>query len=182
MKLITSILTASTLATSLHAQVISVEEYAVAAVVRNVTVEVPQAVPASYAFDRPGLERFIRAYIDSGASNSEAPILEVPFYAEQVDYFNHGLVDRAFIARDVHQYAARWPKRWLFIDGDIEMVMVNPNTARAKFITVFGAQNSKKAVNGTVESGLLIDLSGDKPAIISVKSRVLTRNENLARF
>jgi hypothetical protein len=156
-----------------HAQVVTVEEAAVA-VVRTVTVEAP-APSVTWT----ELEHFVRAYIQSGESDTESVVLEVPFYAEQVDYFHYGIVDRAVIAKDVNDYAKRWPFRRLTIHGDINFVIVNPHTVRAVFITGFTAANDKKTIEGVVKSTLLIDVTGRSPAIVSAKSKSMARDEYL---
>jgi hypothetical protein len=130
----------------------------------NVIAEATVAKPAE------DLESFVKAYIQSGASDTSSPVLEIAFYADHVDYFAHGLVDRDFIAKDVRDYAKRWPQRWLAINGPIEFAVVNARTVRATFQTSFGAANAKKAVRGVVESVLLIDIAGNQPVIISAKS------------
>ncbi len=53
--------------------------------------------------------RFIEDYLRAGEGNRLDE--ELKFYADQVNYFNQGIVDRAFIRRDVQRYYRRWPKR-----------------------------------------------------------------------
>ena len=51
---------------------------------------------------------------------------------------------------------------------------------RATFNTTYNASDSKKTVQGVVESILLIDLTGQKPEIVSVKSKTISRRELVA--
>ena len=69
--------------------------------------------PASVAArKRPTPEEvraYIASYLQAGQSN-DAPA-ELAFYADHVDYFNEGVVDRRFIENDVARYDRRWPQR-----------------------------------------------------------------------
>jgi hypothetical protein len=126
------------------------------------------------------LERFVNAYIQSGASDSESALMEAYFYSDQVDYFDHGIVDRAFIVKDIRDYASRWTYRSYAIDDGIELVMINPRTMRAQFRLTYTVSNNKKTIRGTVESILLIDITGHQPEIISAKSKTIDRHELVA--
>ena len=53
--------------------------------------------------------QFIEDYLHAGETNQLED--EIKFYADQVNYFNQGTVDRAFIRRDVKGYYRRWPRR-----------------------------------------------------------------------
>ena len=142
----------------------------------------PATVPATAAAQNPplDLERFVKAYIQSGASNSESAILEVSFYAEQVHYFNHGIVDRAFIAKDVRDYAKRWPNRALAIDGGIDFVMINPRTMRATFNTTYNASDGEKDRSGRRRKHSADRSHWPQAEIVSVKSKTISRRELVA--
>jgi hypothetical protein len=48
------------------------------------------------------LTAFIEAFIDAGGSNFES-CSQLPFYCDSVDYFDNGVVDRAFIVQDIQK-------------------------------------------------------------------------------
>ncbi len=79
---------------------------------------VPTATPAPAArrppasLHRPTLDEvraFLTRYLQAGQTNDSRG--EMAFYGDRVDYFDEGIVDRPFIARDVTRYDHRWPER-----------------------------------------------------------------------
>lgn len=54
-------------------------------------------------------ETFVRRYLDACASNHLGA--ELSFYAPRLNYFDHGSVDRNFVAKDVQRFYDRWPQR-----------------------------------------------------------------------
>lgn len=52
---------------------------------------------------------FIRAYLAAAARDDIKA--EMAFYGDRIAYFDHGVVGRAFIEKDVRNYRARWPQR-----------------------------------------------------------------------
>ncbi|HEX8312040.1 MAG TPA: peptidoglycan-binding domain-containing protein, partial [Chthoniobacteraceae bacterium] len=70
------------------------------------TVEVSTPPPVAAAPEAP-YEDLVREYLAASATNT--PDQELGFYADQVDYFDHGKVGRDFIENDVQNYRKRWP-------------------------------------------------------------------------
>ena len=72
----------------------------------------PKPPPAA-AFQRwPGpeaLHGFIANFVHLGESNAAGA--QTNFFANHVDYFNEGIVDRDFIDKDTEKYNKRWPDR-----------------------------------------------------------------------
>ena len=101
------------------------------------------------------------------------------FYADKVDYFDNGIVNRAFIARDIQKYASRWPQRRFWIDGEIQTRIVNQQQgiAEANFRLKFAVQNPKKTVTGSCDDFLLVRIVSGRPQIVAIKSRLVSRNE-----
>ena len=63
---------------------------------------------------------FIARYLQAGQTNN--PAAELPFYGDQIDYFNQGMVDRKFIEQDIHHYENRWPRRDFTLVGPVNVV------------------------------------------------------------
>lgn len=136
---------------------------------------IPAPTPVDYV---AAVKRFVVDFIRSGESTTESAALELAFYADHVDYFDNGIVDRAFIAKDTRDYAARWPDRSFRIeDHNIALKAVNDNTVRAEFVLQYSVRNARKLVHGAVANILLIDFSRGEPQIVSVKSKTLYRHE-----
>jgi Trypsin-like peptidase domain len=124
------------------------------------------------------LASFVEQFIAAGQSSSD-PLLELSFYADKVDYFDNGLVNRAFIAEDIQKYASRWPRRRFWIDGEIRTRIVNrqEGIAETTFRLKFAVQNLKKTVAGTCDDVLLIRYVGSRAEIVAIKSTAVSRNE-----
>jgi hypothetical protein len=151
---------------------------AAAAVSAPVAAPTPSRVEVDYTAAIAAVKRYVTDYIRSGESTSESSALELGFYADNVDYFDNGIVDRAFISKDVRNYSARWPGRAFHIEDDhVAIRAVNDNTVRAEFVLQFTVRNSKKSIRGAVRNVLLIDYSRGEPKIVSIKSNTIFRNE-----
>jgi hypothetical protein len=125
------------------------------------------------------LRQFIQAFIDAGGSYSD-PLAELPFYAENVDYFNHGVVNPGFIVQDIQKYVRRWPWRRYWIDGEVRITIVDQqqDIAEATFRLHFAVQNAKKTVTGVCDDVLLIRHARSNPKIIAIKSKSVRRSED----
>ncbi len=92
--------------------------------------------PAAASLHWPGsdvVHGFVASYLRAGQSDDTEA--QMPFYADQVDYFNEGRVDRRFIRADIDGYDRRWPERHFTLldpitlaaspDHDPEKIVVN---------------------------------------------------------
>jgi hypothetical protein len=91
------------------------------------------------------LRPFIESFIAVGGSQSRG-LAELQFYADEVDYFDHGWVNRGFIAQDIQKYTSRWPRRRYRIDGEIQIYIADQQRGviGATFRLNFAVQNSKR--------------------------------------
>ena len=146
--------------------------------------EVTRPLGASPAEDnlsrktRLNLRAFVEAFINAGGSHSD-PLAELPFYADNVDYFHHGVVDRGFIMQDIQRYVRRWTSRRYLVDGEIRIEIVDKqqDVAKATFRLQFATQNAKKTVTGICDDVLLISHAASKPNIIAIRSKLVSRSE-----
>ena len=58
---------------------------------------------------------------------------ETDFFAERVQYYDEGVIGREKIRKDLQRYAARWPDRRFWLDGDITAEPQNGNRVRVTF-------------------------------------------------
>ena len=140
----------------------------------------PRPPPAAAARHRLTVEEaraFIARYLQAGQTND--PPAELAFYAESVDYFNEGVVDRHFIGADIARYDHRWPERHFTLlepftiantpDGDPDKTVVN-------FRYQFANRGSKYLVHGRTDNTWT--LAGDNPAnlrIVAIKEERVPR-------
>jgi peptidoglycan hydrolase-like protein with peptidoglycan-binding domain len=136
------------------------------------TKPLPPPVPtkASNAGDasKAEISNFIRRYF--AACESPRPQDELAFYADRVDYFDHGAVDKSYIQNELAVYNQRWPNRKYSI-GDSLRVIKNENSTIAKFrvgFTVANEPRDRKASGSTNDEIRLIK-HGDSLQIISIK-------------
>jgi peptidoglycan hydrolase-like protein with peptidoglycan-binding domain len=117
------------------------------------------------------VEGFLRDYLQTTAKND--PEGEVVYFAETVNYFDHGKVDRSFIRRDVQRYNKRWPQR----DFQLENVKVTPvgnDEAVVKFEIKFQVSNPKSSASGRTANTFRVKEEEDgKFKFVSVKERHL---------
>ena len=128
------------------------------------------------------LAAFIGSFIEAGETQSD-PLAELPFYADRVDYFDHGVVNRGFIAQDIQKYASRWPLRRYWIDGEIHTKIVDQkqDVAGVAFRLKFAVQNAKKTVTGVCDDVILIRDASSNPKIIAIKAKTINRSEEPIR-
>jgi hypothetical protein len=65
-------------------------------------------------------------------------------YASSVDYFDHGVVSKDFIARDCSGYVKSWPEITLQITGPIEVLENRPGEYTITFGYDFDERNKAK--------------------------------------
>jgi Trypsin-like peptidase domain len=127
------------------------------------------------------LVSFVEQYLVAGQSGSD-PLAELSFYADNVDYFDKGIVSRAFIARDIQNYASRWPWRKFWI-GEVQ-TRINERqqgVAELTFRLKFAVQNSKKTLTGVVANHVSIRFTNGKMEIVAIRATNISRREVLNR-
>lgn len=82
---------------------------------------------------------FVRRYFD--ACESPSIFDELGFYADQVDYFDHGIVDRGYVQNELAAYDQRWPRRKYTLLNTVH-VLRNGGRTTAKFRIAFEVANS----------------------------------------
>jgi Putative peptidoglycan binding domain len=94
------------------------------------------------AATRADIRNFIRRYLE--ACQSPSPQDELAFYADRVDYFDHGLVDKPYIQNELAVYDQRWPVRKYSAGESIRIVKNGANTI-VKFRVAFQVANEANA-------------------------------------
>jgi hypothetical protein len=125
---------------------------------------------------RPAVEtetptQFVRNYLAACETNRLAE--EMRFYAPRMSYFDHGLVDTAFVTRDVQHFYKRWPhRRYELIDCKI--TPLKESEWEARFRIAFHYTNDKaEAVSGRSINVFKIQKSEDAMHFISMKEQVM---------
>jgi peptidoglycan hydrolase-like protein with peptidoglycan-binding domain len=117
---------------------------------------------------------FLRRYFD--ACQSPSPDDELAFFAERVEYFDHGVVDRSYIRNELAVYDQRWPSRTYTIGDSLRIVRTGNNTVariRVNF-QVANVEHDRKA-SGRTDDTFNLAKRGDSLEIVSIKEERVRR-------
>jgi hypothetical protein len=120
------------------------------------------------------IHAFLRRYFD--ACQSPNPDDELAFYAERVDYYDHGAVDRSYIKNELVVYDQRWPTRKYTL-GDSLIVVRNGNNTIAKIRVNFEVANTEhnRKASGRTDDTFNLEKRGDSLEIVSIKEARVRR-------
>lgn len=96
---------------------------------------------------------------------------ETDFFADRVQYYDEGMMNREKIRKDLQRYAARWPKRQFWLDGDITVEPQNANRVQVTFPLRYDLRNGAKHSSGKVNKTLVLESAGDDLQIVAVNER-----------
>ena len=96
---------------------------------------------------------------------------EAAFFADRVQYYNDGMMDRGKIRQDLQRYAARWPERQFRLAGDITIEPQSDNRVRVTFPLRYELRNGAKHSSGKVDKTLVLERAGDDLQIVAVNER-----------
>lgn len=148
----------------------------------------PLRPPPAAAFqrgapDEGNLRGFVENFLKSGESN--APDAQMQFFADHVDYFDDGKVNKAFIVKDTERYNKRWPTRRFTLDSPLQVtgeLDQPPGTLVVNFRYQFDVKQSEhegkdpKEVKGEVENTYTLVRTGpDSLRIVAIKERRVRR-------
>jgi hypothetical protein len=120
------------------------------------------------------IRNFLRRYFD--ACQSPNPDDELSFYADRVEYFDHGVVDKPYIRNELAVYDQRWPSRKYTLGDSLRIVRTGNNTI-AKVRVVFDVANQEhsRRANGRTDDTFNLAKRGDSLEIVSVKEARVRR-------
>jgi peptidoglycan hydrolase-like protein with peptidoglycan-binding domain len=96
---------------------------------------------------------------------------ETDFFAERVQYYDDGVIGREKIRKDLQRYAARWPDRRFWLDGDITAEPQNGNRVRVTFPLRYELRKGGKQSSGKINKTLVLEPVGEDLQIVSVNER-----------
>jgi hypothetical protein len=124
---------------------------------------------------------FVRRYL----SACESPNVhdELGMYADRVDYFDHGVVDRQYVQNELAVYDQRWPRRSYKLTTGLRLNKTGEATA-AKFAVAFQVASlaSNRKASGKIEQtfGLARRADGNLE-IISIREERVRRTHSRHR-
>jgi hypothetical protein len=118
----------------------------------------------------------LRAFLDRFVDAGKTPEEQATFFAEPVEYYNHGIVGKSAIIRDVERFARHWPKRSYRV-AQIDYINRDPESEQlfVSYTIDFEVANRSKTIKGRANYGALISNLGNSPKIESIKEKVVER-------
>ncbi|MCE5333976.1 MAG: hypothetical protein LLG06_05250 [Desulfobacteraceae bacterium] len=117
---------------------------------------------------------FVRSLLDLNRRKDLAAV--ETFYADQVDYYDRGVISRDKVIQDLKYYYRNWAEIDTHLDGDVVMIVLDqPEVRIVKFVSSFSVRNDKKAVTGKTETIWKLQRINGKISLIDVKQKMLER-------
>src|SRR5262245_58824663 len=136
------------------------------------TVESASAPPATTSADEFSNERlrdYVAAFVLAGLDKNVGA--ETEFFADRVDYYDQGTMDRGKIREDLRRYDERWPERHFWVAGTINVERQSDQRVQVTFPLGFRLRNGNKQSSGKVDKTLVLDRAGDDLQIVAVNER-----------
>jgi peptidoglycan hydrolase-like protein with peptidoglycan-binding domain len=113
------------------------------------------------------LTQYIREFLKALSRNDISD--ELRFYADRVDYYHNGWVDRRIIEETVRQYHRQWPSRSYRV-ADVLNYSFDPKLAQVivTFRIEFRLKGSGKTVRGQTDNRFVISAATADPRIVSI--------------
>jgi len=129
--------------------------------------EVEGAPRISQAEARDFVERYI------AAAQAPNPDRELRFYADEVNYFDTGRVNRAHIERDQRSYYRRWPIREFRLLSAPEVTATSPDAATVRYRLRYVVRNGESVAKGETENFVRIARTDSGLKIVRIRERKL---------
>ena len=129
-------------------------------------VDTGSAVPE---FSTERLRDYVAAFVLAGVEKNVGA--EAEFFADRVEYYDSGTMDREKIREDIKRYDQRWPERHFWIAGTINVEPQSDNRVRVTFSLGFKLRNGNKQSSGKVNKTLVLESAGDDLQIVAVNER-----------
>ena len=116
------------------------------------------------------LSRFVGDYFTAMMSNDIKR--QVKFYADNVDYYRNGKIDRRIIEQTLRRYQARWPNRRYTMGSAIHYGPIN---SRGEIVMTFPVsftlKDGRRTVKGQTQNRLSISAATLDPRIASISEQ-----------
>jgi peptidoglycan hydrolase-like protein with peptidoglycan-binding domain len=133
----------------------------------------PQSAPATTTsadeFSTERLSDYVAAFVLAGLDKTVGA--ETEFFADRVQYFDQGVMDREKIREDLKRYDERWPERHFWLAGEITVEPQSDNRVRVTFPLGFKLRNGDKNSSGKVDKTLVLERAGDDLQVVAVNER-----------
>lgn len=124
------------------------------------------ATTSAEEFSTERLRDYVAAFVLAGLDKSVGA--ETEFFADRVQYYDQGTINREKIREDLKRYDERWPERHFWVAGSINVEPQSDQEVRVTFPLGFKLRNSNKQSSGKVDKTLVLARAGDDLQIVAV--------------
>lgn len=129
--------------------------------------------------DRPvtaAMEEKVRAFLDRFVDAGKTPSEQADLFADRVDYYEHGIVGRHEILRDVDRYIRHWPHRRYEV-AEISYMSADTESDRVfvSYTIDFEVARGARRIHGKASYGAVITGLDSEPKVESIKEKVSAR-------
>ena len=117
-------------------------------------------------FSTERMRDYVAAFVLAGVEKNVGA--EAEFFADRVEYYDQGPMDREKIREDLKRYDERWPERHFWIAGAINVEPQSDNRVRVTFPLGFKLRNANRNSSGKVNKTLMLEQAGDDLQIVAV--------------
>lgn len=122
----------------------------------------------------PELARFARDYVAAMSSNDIRRQLK--FYADNVNYYSNGVIDRRIVEQTLRRYHARWPRRRYTMGRAVQYSPINARGEIVmRFPVSFTLREGRRTVKGETDNRLTISAATLDPRIASISEQRIRR-------
>ena len=134
-------------------------------------VEPPAEVSAGPATEpvtmRPTLLAFVEAFIQSGGSDRLDSVMQ--FYAPKVNYYDKGVVNEAFVRRDISELRRRWPRReYQLFNKPVARAGPGPNQYLVSYRVGYKLADRRSESRGTSNVTILVQDDDGTYSILAI--------------
>ena len=121
---------------------------------------------AAPEFSTERMRDYVAAFVLAGVEKNVGA--EAEFFADRVEYYDQGTMDREQIREDLKRYDEHWPERHFWIAGKINVEPQTDNRVRVTFPLGFKLRNANRNSSGKVKKTLVLERAGDDLQIVAV--------------
>ena len=129
----------------------------------------PPATASADEFSTDRLRDYVAAFVLAGLDKNVGA--EAEFFADRVEYYDQGVMEREKIREDLKRYDERWPERHFWVAGKINVEPQSENRVRVTFPLGFKLRNGNKQSSGKMDKTLVLEPAGDDLQIVAVNER-----------
>jgi hypothetical protein len=129
----------------------------------------PSVTDSADEFSSERVRDYVAAFVLAGLDKNVGA--ESEFFADRVEYYDSGAMDREKIREDLKRYDERWPERHFWLAGKITVEPQSDNRVLVTFPLGFKLRNGNKQSSGKVDKRLVLEVAGDDLQIVAVNER-----------